>query len=72
MQGTLQRKQKQLIDPVTQSIQKAISSVANESGYDFILNAGTGEDDLILFAVDQADVSNLVLEKLGIEVPSQR
>ncbi len=41
-QGTLQRKQKQLIDPVTQSIQKAISSVAIESGYDFILNAGAG------------------------------
>ena len=71
-QGTLQRKQKQLIDPVTQSIQKAITSVANEKGYDFILNAGTGEDDLILFAVDQADVSNLVLQKLGIEAPSQR
>jgi len=59
-QGTLQRKQKQLIDPVTQSIQKAISAVASESGYGFILNAGADQDDVILFAVDHADVSDLV------------
>lgn len=67
-QSTFQRKQKQLMDPVTQSIQKAISSVANESGYDFILNAGAGQNDLLLFAVDRADVSDRVLEKLGVEV----
>jgi Skp family chaperone for outer membrane proteins len=57
---------------VTQSIQKAISSVANDNGYTFILNAGGGKDDLILFAVEQADVSNLVLQKLGVEASTQR
>src|SRR5688572_30143913 len=49
-QATLQRKQKQLLDPVSQSIQKAISAVATERGYDFILNAGAGQNDVILFA----------------------
>ena len=66
-QITFQRKQKQLMDPVTQSIQKAISSVANESGYDFILNAGAGQNDLVLFAIERADISDLVLQKLGVE-----
>jgi outer membrane protein len=69
-QGTLQRKQKQLIDPVTRSIQKAISAVAGESGYGFILNAGADQDDVILFAVDHADISNLVLQKLGVQAPA--
>jgi outer membrane protein len=66
-QSTFQRKQKQLMDPVIQSIQKAISSVANESNYDFILNAGAGQNDVVLFAVEQADVSDLVLQKLGVQ-----
>jgi outer membrane protein len=66
-QSTFHRKQKQLMDPVIQSIQKAISSVANESSYDFILNAGAGQNDVVLFAVEQADVSDLVLQKLGVQ-----
>ena len=69
-QSTFQRKQKQLMDPVTQSIQKAISSVANESGYDFILNAGAGQNDVVLFAIEQADISDLVLQKLGVQTPT--
>ena len=70
-QLTFQRKQKQLLDPVTQSIQKAISAIASERSYDFILNAGAGsQQDLILFAVDHADISNLVLEKLGVQIPA--
>lgn len=69
-QATLQRKQKQLLDPVTQSIQKAISAVANESGYDFILNAGAGRNDVLLFAVERSDVSDLVLQKMGVQTPA--
>jgi len=64
--ATLQRKHKQLMDPVTLLIQKAISDVAQEKGYDFILNAGAGNHDVILFAEDHADVSELILKKLGI------
>jgi outer membrane protein len=70
----LQLKHKQLMEPVTQKIQKAISEVAQEKGYDFILSAGAGRQDLILFADDQADVSDQILEKLGVspDIASQR
>ena len=70
----LQLKHKQLMEPVTTQIQKAISDVAQEKGYDFILNAGAGKSDVILFADDHTDVSDLILEKLGVspDTASQR
>jgi outer membrane protein len=63
---TLQRKQQQLMDPVTKNIQKAIADVARENNFSFILNAGAGGQDLVLHAESEMDVSNLVLKKLGI------
>ena len=62
----LQRKQQQLIDPVTKNIQKAIADVAKENNFSFILNSGAGGQDLVLYAESEMDVSNLVLKKLGI------
>ena len=69
-----QLKHKQLMEPVTTQIQNAISDVAQEKGYDFILNAGAGKSDVILFADDHTDVSDLILEKLGVspDTASQR
>jgi outer membrane protein len=62
----LQRKQQQLMDPVSKKIQKAIADVAIENNFSFILNAGAGGQDLVLHAESEMDVSNLVLKKLGI------
>lgn len=62
---TLQRKQQQLMDPVTKTIQKAIADVAKENNFSFILNAGAAGQDVVLHAESELDVSNLVLKKLG-------
>ena len=64
-QVTLQRKQEQLLEPVTKDIQAAIAAVAKENAYTFILNAGVGEQDMILHADAAMDISALVLQKLG-------
>jgi outer membrane protein len=65
-QVTLQRKQEQLLEPVTKDIQAAIEAVAKEKGYTFILNAGVGSQDMILHADAAMDISALVLQKLGL------
>lgn len=65
-QVKFQQKQKDLMQPVTLSIQKAIAEVAKEHQYMFILNAGAGTQDLILHADDKVDVSDLILKKMGI------
>jgi outer membrane protein len=55
------------MEPVTIRIQKAIAEVANEYHYKFILNAGAGTQDIVLHADDNADVSDLILEKMGVK-----
>lgn len=68
-EATLQRKEQQLMEPVTKDIQKAIAAVAIENNYSFILNAGARGQDLILHAGDEMDVSAQVLKKLGVPSP---
>ncbi len=70
-QTSLQRKQGELLQPAFDKIQKAIDEVAKENGYTFIINSGQPEVGLniLLFADEDHNVSNLVLKKLGIEPP---
>jgi outer membrane protein len=67
-QTKFQQRQKDLMQPVTLSIQKAIGEVAKEHQYTFILNAGAGTQDLVLHADDNVDVSDLILEKMGVSL----
>ncbi len=70
-QTSLQRKQGELLQPAFDKIQKAIDEVAKENGYKFIINSGQPEVGLniLLYADEENNVSNLVLKKLGIEPP---
>lgn len=70
-QASLQKKQMELLQPAYDRIQTAIDAVAEENGYTLILNSGQPEMGLqiILFAKDQDNVSDLVFRKLGIEPP---
>jgi len=70
-QTSLQRKQGELLQPAFDKIQKAIDEVAKEDGYTFIINSGQPEVGLniLLYANEDNNVSNLVLKKLGIEPP---
>ena len=66
-QQSMQRKQSELLNAVLKRIANAISQVAEENGYAYILNPRTaGGEDFLLFASKHNDVSRLVLQKLGV------
>lgn len=65
-QLSLQKKQSELMQPITAKVGKAIEDVAKESGYDYILTAGVGGIDVVLYAAEKHDVSDLILKKMGI------
>jgi len=65
-QTTIQNKQTQLMEPVYRKVGKAIEDTAKENGFTFILNQQIGGLDVILYGDESADVSDLVLKKLGV------
>jgi outer membrane protein len=65
-QENLQRKQVQLMEPVYTKVGKAIEDVAKENGFNIIVNNQLSGLDVVLYADDQSDISDLVLKKMGI------
>lgn len=65
-QVNLQNKQAQLMNPLTDKIGKAIEDTAKENGYTFVLSEQIGGLDVILYADDNTEISDLVLKKMGI------
>jgi outer membrane protein len=65
-QTTIQNKQTQLMDPVYKKVGKAIEETAKENGYTFILNQQIGGLDVILYGDEKADISDLVLKRMGV------
>jgi outer membrane protein len=65
-QENLQRKQVQLMEPVYAKVSKSIDEVAKENGFNMIVNSQISGLDVVLYADDQADISDLVLKKMGI------
>ena len=70
-QVSLQRKQGELLQPAFDKIQKAIDEVAKANGYSHVFNSGQPEVGLniLLYARDDDNISDLVLKHLGIEPP---
>ena len=62
----LQKKTAELFQPIYKKMEEAINTVANENGYTFILSARIGSIDVVLYANEENDVSDLVLKKMGI------
>ncbi|GAB6283148.1 MAG: hypothetical protein STSR0008_19050 [Ignavibacterium sp.] len=62
-EGELFQKQDELMKPVQNRVFNAITEVAQEENYDYILDRSGGV--LILFAKEQYDITNLVLQKLN-------
>jgi outer membrane protein len=62
------KKQQDLMAPLYEKVGNAISEVAKENGYSFIitLNAAGGGGNVLLYKDTQFDVSPLVLKKLGV------
>jgi outer membrane protein len=70
-QTSLQRKSAELLQPVYDKIQKAIDEVAKANGYTHVFNSGQPDAGLniLLYARDEDNISDLVLKHLGIDPP---
>jgi outer membrane protein len=60
--GEFQKKQEELLKPVLEKVNKAVKKVAQENNLDFIFDRSG--DILFIYAKEEYDVTNLVLEKL--------
>ena len=67
---SLVTKRNQLLQPAVEKIGTAIQAVAEENSYSMVLSAGSPGFDVLLYASEKHDVSELVLKKLGIDPPS--
>ena len=65
-EGDLFKQQEQLLKPIQERVLAAIEEVAEAEGYDYVFDKGG--DLLFLYAREQFDLSNKVLEELGIEI----
>jgi len=65
-QAEVQKKQTLLMEPVYAKVGKAIEDVAKENAFTFILNQQIGGLDVILYGEPSADISDLVLKKMGV------
>ncbi|WOK06431.1 OmpH family outer membrane protein [Imperialibacter roseus] len=60
-QQSMQDKELQLLQPAYDKIQKAIDDVAKENGFTHVFRS-----EALLFAKDSDEISNIVLQKMGI------
>jgi outer membrane protein len=65
---SLQKKQAQLLQPLLKKIEDNMHIVAKENGYAFVFNydAGQGTTPIVLHAPEDANISDLVLKKMGV------
>lgn len=72
-QESLQKKEQELLSPMLDKAKKAISDVAKEAGYRYVLDTAAGS---VLFSETADDIMPLVKKKLGIDAaavpPSQQ
>ena len=65
-EGELFRQQEQILRPIQEKVLIAIEEVAEAEGYDYVFDKGG--DFVFLFANERLDISDDVLEELGIDV----
>lgn len=65
-QTSIQKKSSSLMEPLYEKVGSTIETVAKENGYTYILNGQVGGIDVVLYADQKHDVSDLVLKKMGI------
>ena len=63
----LSNKQASLLKPVYEKIQRIIEQVAEEEGYTYIVNASLGGVPVLLYASEEYNISDRVLQKLNVD-----
>jgi len=66
-QEDLRKKENDLVKPELEKIYKAVNDVAKENGFSHVLNS----DQVLLYADEDFDVTELVMNKLGIKAPAE-
>lgn len=70
-QTSYQRKLGELLEPVQQKVFNAINAVAAENNYTHVFSESAGNSPILLYTKDDDKFTELVLTKLGIEIPAQ-
>lgn len=66
-QQDLQKKESELLEPLVDKVNNAIQAVANEKGYTYVFSSDAALGaSFILHAPEENDISDMVLEKLGV------
>jgi len=68
-QVSYQNKLQELLAPVQQKVFNAINAVAAESNYSHVFSESAGQSPILLYTRDEDKFTELVLTKLGIEIP---
>lgn len=71
-QQSIERKRNTLMEPLYTKLAGAIESVAKANNYTHVLNGQIGGIDIVLYATQEYDVSNLVLKEMGIAAPATK
>jgi outer membrane protein len=68
LQEKLASKQSNLLKPVYEKIQSTIAQVAKDKDYTYVLSANAGGMSMLLYANEENNISDWVLQKLGIDL----
>ncbi len=71
-QTSYQRKLQELLEPVQEKVFNAINSVAAENNYTHVFSETAGNAPVLLYTRDDDKFTELVLAKLGIEIPTRQ
>jgi outer membrane protein len=65
---SLQKKQQQLLQPLLKKVEDNMHATAKENGFAFVFNydAGQGTTPIVLHAPDDANISDLILKRMGV------
>ncbi len=69
-QNSLVQKRNQLLTPAYEKIGTAIEQVAEENGYTHVFSSGSPGLNILLYAKEEYNISDLVFKKLGIDPPA--
>jgi outer membrane protein len=71
-QSDLQKKQQTLLQPVYEKIQKAIEELAKAEHFTHIFSSDVSGYPILLFGVEEYDITNKIIVKLGGTVPTKQ
>jgi len=70
-QTSYQRKLQELLEPVQTKVINAINAVAAENNYTHIFAETAGQAPILLYTKEEDKFTELVLAKLGIQIPAK-